>query len=631
MKILLLLFLFLSTLFSSTLESLLDQYEKTAENSLQTVDEKMGHIRIYSQKEMKLMQYHKLSDILKELPLFTLNRNRYGVANPSLAGSKTNVSGFFRFFINDHEISSAQTKSPFITWGDLPLDFIDHVEIYYGQSSFSLGNDSGIYFIRLYTKDPEKENAAEVTSRISNNHTNSNGFTYSSQLGTDWSYLIYLNNTKIRDKADYEGRKLSNDSHRRYLYLDIKNETTSINVGYSDLTKDNYMGYSKDVTPNSGEIYSKDYFFDVSKYFLDDKSIKLNFAFGKNNRKYNEENDEKITLIPYLFSSTQNITKYDEDMDLTKTNAYLSKTFEYKDNNFLAALSMENKKYKINNRTLINSNTSIDVGAFNDFNEESVYSLLFQDDYKIKDDLIIIGNAKYDKYKRKGFLKDSTNSNYRIGTIYTPYKNFGLKSFYTITTVPQDFYSVDFALPVKKELKDQKYRFYTLEGVFTTDNSKFGITYDHVTIRDFIYLSSVGFVNVDHKITTDGWIFDYEYNFENQDKLKLNYYLTSLSEIANNSQSGGYIKYMGEYEKFEYFTLLNYKSAYNYKDVHVGSAYDVSIGSTYNVTKNLSLSLKGENIFNKSTQSLFYDASTKKDFALKDYGRSVTMTLKWVF
>jgi len=631
MRILLLTFFLFSSLFSDTLESLLHEYETTTKNSLQTIDEKMGHVYLYSKKDIQLMQYNKLSDILKELPLFTLNKNRFGVDNPSIAGSKTTTSGFFRFFINDHEISSVYTKSPFLAWGDIPLDFIDHIEIYYGESSFSLGGDSGVYFIRLYTKTPTKENGAELTSRISSSNSSSNGFTYASQLGNDWSYLAYFNNSNLKDDSTYKNKKLHNDSDRRYFYLDVQNDTTNINFGYADVKKDNFMGLSKDVVPNSGELTSKDYFLNVTKYFLRDKSIKGTLSIGRQERKYSETNDEEISLVPFAFSSYQDITEVYEDLEFTKLNAYLSKTFEYKNNNILAAVSVEDKKYKVKNRTIVNANTLINVGQFNDFDEEKVSSFLLQDDYRIKDDLLLIGNVKFDQYKRSGFLSDSNSKLYRVGAIYTPYANFGLKSFYTRTTVPQLFSNIDFALPTNKNLKEQKYNFYTIEGVFTTEKSKLNLTYDHVEIEDFVYAASVGFINVDHKITTDGLIIDYEYNFSKDDKLKLNYYITSLSEIANNSKSGGYAKYMGKYNKFTYFTSLNYKSSFEYKGVHASNAFDFSLGTTYNISKNLNLSLKGENLLDKSTQSINVDAITKQYFTSKDYDRNVSLTLKWVF
>lgn len=148
-------FLF-SSLFSQTLDSLLIQYEDTVDQSLKTVNEKLGHVVIYSQEELRLMQYNNLNDILKELPLMSLGKTQFGSQTPLLTGSKS-VSGFFRFFIDDYEISSAYLQSPSLNWGNLPLDFINHVEVYYGDSSFSLGNTTGVYFIRIYTKNQQKK------------------------------------------------------------------------------------------------------------------------------------------------------------------------------------------------------------------------------------------------------------------------------------------------------------------------------------------------------------------------------------------------------------------------------------------------------------------------------------------
>ena len=124
-KIFLLFIISYTALFSTNLDYLLEEYATVNEKSLQTVDEKLGHVLIYSQKDIKLMQYHKLNDILKEVPLLNLNKNRYGLSSLSLAGTKTTVSGFFRLFINDHEVSSIYNQSAAVSWGELPLDFID--------------------------------------------------------------------------------------------------------------------------------------------------------------------------------------------------------------------------------------------------------------------------------------------------------------------------------------------------------------------------------------------------------------------------------------------------------------------------------------------------------------------------
>lgn len=612
--------IFTNILFAEDINSLLEKYEETNEKSLQTVNEKLGHVVIYSKKELRLMQYNNLSDILKELPMLNYNKDRYGLSNPSLVGTKTAVSGFFRFFINDHEVSSVSSSSSSLSWGDMPLDFIDHIEIYYGNSSFSLGNESGIYFIRMYTKDAQKENAGAITISKSNKSSDFKSFMHSQSFANGWSYLIFASEYRDEDSTDYEDNIISNKEEKKYLYLDIKNDTTKINIGYTEVKKDNFMGLALDSVSDSGEIDSSDYFISLSNYFLEDKSLKTNISYGKNSRKYFEENAEGIAYIPVIdLSNPLTIPKeVKEDLDTSKTDFSISKEFKYQKHNLLGSFNITKKTYT-------------DIGSTNDFDEENTYSLSLQDDYKIHKNLTLISNIKANKYKRAGSIDDSSDIHLRVGAIYTPYENFGVKSFYTQTTLPLNFYNVNFANSSSDEITPQEYKYYTLEGVFTSSNSKFGIIYNNVRIKDFIYLSPIGFINIDHIIRGQGLTFNYEYDFNANNKLKLNYYVSKLSEDLNNSSKGGYVKFMGEHKEFTYFTSLIYRNSYKYYDVNVDASYNLSVGSTYNLSKDLSLSIKGENLLDKSTSSLYQVGFASSDFALEDYQRKVTLSLKWVF
>ncbi|AHJ11848.1 TonB-dependent receptor plug domain-containing protein [Sulfurospirillum multivorans] len=631
MKIIVLLGLLSSLLFSDSLDALLQEYKSTSDNSLQTVNEKIGHVVIYSQKEIRLMQYTKLNDILKELPLFNINTNQFGLTNYSLTGSKTTTSGFFRFFINDHEISSGYDQSTSLSWSDLPLDFVDHVEIYYGESSFSFGNETGIYFVRIYTKSALKENSSEINSWITSKGSNSQSFTNSASFENGWSYLMFLNHEKIKYTSIYNGQKLNTNGTKQYLYADISNETTKINMGYTDVSKNNYAGLAFDATPNSGKSLSKDFFVDVTHSFLEDKSLKANLSVDVNDRSYEEENTQGIAIVPLITFSQYGPSgpkRYSEDLRFIKTNAYLSKSFDVEDNSFIAAVNVKNKTYDVQNRE---SNTNSSIGHFSDFDEETISSLLFQDSYQLRDDLILVANTKLDYYDRNAYLKDSSETLLRVGAIYTPTDNWGFKSFYTQTALAPSFYNVDYADTSKPALTSQQYYIYSLEGVYTQGNSKFGVTFDHVEIDDFLYLSPIGFINIDHRIKTNGLLFDYEYSFSQRDKIHLNYYTSTLSETINNSTKGGYVKFMGGYQKFDYFTSIIYRNGYEYLGLDIPDSFDMSFGVTYHVTKDLSYSLKANNILDRSTQSLYFTNLGSGFFALDDNDRSVTFSIRWVF
>ena len=635
MKIILLIVLSVSLLSADSLDSLLQEYKTTSDNSLQTVNEKIGHVVIYSQKEIRLMQYTKLNDILKELPVLNINTNQFGLTNYSLIGSKTTTSGFFRFFINDHEISSGYDQSTSLSWGDLPLDFVDHVEIYYGESSFSFGNETGIYFVLIYTKSALKENGSELNGLITTKGSHSQSFTNSSSFENGWSYLLFLNQEQIKYTTLYNGQKLNANGDKKYLYTDISNETTKINMGYTDVSKNNYAGLALDATPDSGKNLSKDFFINYTHYFLDDKSLKANLSVDVNDRSYDEANAQGIGLIPVLNFSNMGPTipkNFYEDLRFVKTNAYLSKSFDVEDNSFIAALNVKNKTYDVQNRETTNfMNQTRNVGKYNNFDEETTSSILFQDNYKLSDTLILVANTKFDSYDRNAYLQDSTEMLLRVGAIYTPTENWGFKSFYTQTALPPSFYNVDYADKTHPNLKAQQYYIYSLEAVYTEGDSKFGINYNHVDIDNFLYLTPVGFININRTITTNGLIFDYEYSFSDRDKIKLDYYTSNLSETVNNSTKGGFIKFMGGYQKFDYFTSVIYRNGYEYLNLDIPNSFDMSLGATYHVTKDLSYSIKASNILDKSTKSLYSENFGKTNFALDDNDRSVTFSFRWVF
>lgn len=69
MKTIVLFFLLLLNItFAQSLDDLLQEYQDASEKSLHTLDERMGHVVVYSQQDIRRMQYNTLDDILKELP-----------------------------------------------------------------------------------------------------------------------------------------------------------------------------------------------------------------------------------------------------------------------------------------------------------------------------------------------------------------------------------------------------------------------------------------------------------------------------------------------------------------------------------------------------------------------------------
>ncbi|RXJ67640.1 TonB-dependent receptor [Halarcobacter ebronensis] len=628
-----LILLFFNITFASTLESLLKEYEDTSKESLETLNEKMGYAIVYSQKELKLMQYNRLSDILKELPILTLNRSKHGANNLSLVGSKAETSGYFRLFINDHEVSSTYTQSPFLNWYDLPISLVDHIEVYYGEGSFTLGNETGMKFIRVYTKKGTKQNGGNLKTTFTNRNSNSQEMSYSDFLENDWSYFAYFANQKDSFERYNKNDDLGANSKRQYFFMDFSNSTDKINIGYNSTKQDSYQGLSFDSNSDDGKSNSENFYINYSKFFLKDKSLKLQLSTDIINSKYEESNSDGLAIVGVTGYLGRFIKSYNENTQLIEKSASLSKNFNYEKNNLFTAINVKNSRYKVKNRTI---NNATEIGALSSFDEETSYSIAFQDDYKILDNLVLVGNFKFEKYLRNGNMDDSNEKLYRIGAIYLPTKDLGFKTFYTISHVPPSFYDVDYAYRSNPKLASQEYKYFTVEGTYTLNKSKFALDYFNVHIDDYIYYADpIGFINVDHTIKINGFIFEYIYNLDRNSKIQFNYFVSQLTEIKNNYTDGGYLKYMQDFGNFSYFASVIYRKGFEYTNVDFRDSYELSLGASYTINKNLTFSVKGTNLLNKSTQSVLRDYTTSYTnpniYLIDDNDRTISFSMEWKF
>lgn len=639
--------LFINWAVADSLDTLLQKYEENTQKSLYTIDEKLGNVTIYSQKEIRLMQYRTLSDLLKEFPLSNLNKNRFGALNLSLSGSKTDLSGFFRIFINDHEVSSSYTMSPSSSWMEFPMDIVDYVEIYRGNSSFSLGSSDGVFFIRIYTKDPEKENSSSLYLNLSDNGSSLQALSHSEALKNGWSYLAYASNVFKKDKNTYKTNTLKNDSDSNYVYLNIKKEDTAINFGYTYMDKENFTGLSLDVNPDDAMYKSNDVFIDFSTFFLKDKSLEVKVSHDLNRIRYFELNDINPANLPndgIGVMSVVDVTdpfnttpkEYNSDIKVNKTSALISKKFNFFDNNLLIGANYQYKKYTLDDAYFVNFlNTKTNFNSFSDFNKERRYTLFLQNDYRALKNLLFIFNVKHDWYDRDDNIEDEENTHYRVGSIYNPTNNFGIKAFYTKTSIAPSFYSVDNKSQFEDKLDTQKYEYSDLELVYANNSFRISLLYNNTKMDDFIYYAPVGFINVNHTVEADNFVFDLKYDLFKDHELSFNFFRTNLSEEINNANEGGFLKLSGFNENFEYFSLLIHRCAYSYYDVDVGESYNLNLGVTYNHTKDISLSLKAENILDDSTKSLYKEGLNQDpslgNFALEDFEPKITFSTKWVF
>ena len=190
------LILFVSMFFSSSygdaLDTLLQNYKKESELSNKTKNESAGNLIVYTRDDLERMQVESLKDILKSLRFFAYAENR--IAQPDILNQDpiAYYSKSVRVYLNENELLTAITGSGLILFGDMEMDFIDHVEIYQGFPSFDFGIEPATIVIRLYTKTVEHDEGGRVKATLGTYGANKQN-AYYAHSDDEYSYFVYLN------------------------------------------------------------------------------------------------------------------------------------------------------------------------------------------------------------------------------------------------------------------------------------------------------------------------------------------------------------------------------------------------------------------------------------------------------
>ena len=148
--------------YAEDIQILLEEYEEKADLSNKTKRESLGHLVVFTRKDLEIMGVNTLGEVLRTIPVTNFMPNSFGTGSLSNPGQPVKISTIYRLYIDDHEVSSIHTFSPFLTYDEYPLDTIDHIEIYYSLGAISVSNEPSQIIIKLYTKSPERENLSEI-------------------------------------------------------------------------------------------------------------------------------------------------------------------------------------------------------------------------------------------------------------------------------------------------------------------------------------------------------------------------------------------------------------------------------------------------------------------------------------
>ncbi|ACO03492.1 TonB-dependent receptor plug domain protein [Persephonella marina EX-H1] len=586
-----------------TLTELLKEYKQASDYAQKTRIESLGHVLVFTREDIERMQAFTLADLLQYLKVGWVVPNRFGVENFSFQGTSTGVSTFVRLYINDHEVSSVHTGSPFLTYDNYPLDHIDHVEVYYASGAIRLGDEPASVIIKLYTKKPERENATTFRGTVSNKMDYDNTFIDAREIKSQISYLVMVNKGYLNYENQFiNGQPIYRNLWKNFAYFGFNYYKTFIEFSFARITRNIFQGLSLDAAPEEGKTKSLEYYISLTHYFLNDRSLKVNLTLDGQHRKYYEKNREGI-LIPRVIDIKDPTTipvEYDENVKLYKYTLNVTKEFKTKDNLLLTGFTVKDKHYNVDDRSYKTLTVYKENIRFIDFDRETLTSLILEDQYNITDKNLVIFSLRADKYFRKN-KKDISDYMAKLGFISFLSDRYMVKTYIGRSYFPPTF--LDFELS-KEDLKQSRTKSALIELVYKKDGNKLSVFAGYEKVEDPVI--------PDYKkgYLVNGKDYEYslvalEYNYRQNNNLNLSIgYSKTFSTIEPSllSEETGYFRITGEKDKINFYSELVYKKGFKVSSVDIPDSYNLNAGISYLINENFSLKIKGINILNRGAK-----------------------------
>ncbi len=591
MKTLLLFLTFISLSYAEGIDSLLTDYTKESELSNKTKDESAGSLIVYTRDDLERMQAETLKDILKSLRIFPYAENR--TARPDIMSQDPlpYYSKSVRVYLNETELLTSVTGSGFILFGDMEMDFIDHVEIYQGFPSFDFGVEPATIVIRLYSKNSEHDEGGRVKLTVGSNGSNKQNVYYSDKED-EISYFMYANHTgKKQDTYEHHDETVARDKETNRFYGSIGTQNHTLELHAMKETGDTFLGSLVGFTPQDSS--SKVSFINLStssKFF--DKSLTLNLSYIDNttNFKYNYDATNPNNIAPLSF--------FEQELKEEAFTTSLKKEWKLDAHTMTAGLQYRYKHFDTSNVVLVPPLLPI---APQSYDTENIYSVFLEDSISLNDTNLITLSVMSQLYKREKTIKDENLLQMRLGYIYSD-KNWVSKTFLSSQEFASEPYMV---LHTTNELSAESFISLLQEISYETSKTLSKLVFVYSKNENLLIVDEnspyLQVINSDLESDLYNATAEFTYKFSQKDKLELqaNYFNMSSPQDGQKMEHYHYVaRMLNTIGKFDIYNEFIINSGYT----KVDTGYNYSLGVKYEVNRDFHISLKGDNIFNSGLE-----------------------------
>jgi len=618
------------------LDSLLSQYRFNSDLSKQTKKESAGSVIVYTRDDLEKMQAYNLRDILKIIPMFTLQESHTGQVSLAKAKGSTFNSQFLKLYINDHEVGSVGFGSAMKMWGFVDISYIDHIEVYQIGSSIMSGDEPPGVIIRLYAKNADRDNGGAVTAMGGSRGSSEFNAQYGYK-GEELSTFVYADKHN-ENRADYTSSRspvpVDRDFDSTNFFASLSGDDFSIDIAQFVLESDRFLGFGRLRTPleNRSDLTHK---YIVGTKYFDNKTLKLRLSYDDADH-IQSESDPSGMVLYNMDGSTSLFNDWYFDKSETILDAVIDKELMLGNHDIHIAAQSKFKEFKPKTLTTDGVERSAEITGTTKWD---LYSISLSDDWQVNEKNLFFLNLKYDWYDLNHGGKDFDDYVIRFGHVYNDgtwmWKSFAVRTYGYPVFIQSTYFP--FIQKTNPNLVPEDRRALSTEMAYSTESSSTSLRLLYNTAKNAIALQQNAYINSSATPDFFGIYVTHEYKWTQDHRLSLSwYYGDDDMPTTQSPKMGGLVQFFNTLGKFDIYNELNYRSGFSYttsapsnQHVHVDAGVDYTAGIIYHHNKDLSYFLKGENLLNNMSETP-YPASTYVDYATP-MDRTIRFGMKCLF
>ncbi|RLA72164.1 MAG: TonB-dependent receptor [Epsilonproteobacteria bacterium] len=603
MKHILLLLLIFSFLYSNelVLDDLLKEYEDSESLYKKTKQESAGYLLVYSRSDLDKMQAYSLKDVLKTVRMYTTQVNGTGAIGILNAGAGKTSMPPLKIYIDNFEVTTVVQRNALDMYGDMDIYFVDHIEIYQGGSSLAFGNELGSMVIRLYSKDPSRENSTSIQLSV-DTKSGANLRALDSGVVGEYNYLLYANSAKVEyDTHSKNNQDLSRDAKRYQAHFKLfKENDFSVELDGIINKSDIFGGFGP--APTGDESTRAYGYINATKYFSNNLEISLS-ATQEKKEAFNSD-AEGIQLMDGSGSKTND---FHLDVNSNTYKASIKKKFIHKNSDLLIGAEVLKKVFDVANYD--GFSTPVAFGP----DDVNIYTLFLEELYNLNKNHLLTFSTKLARYQHAKSSKSHNEYSLRVGYIGLLDNSWSTKVFAVKRFIHPNMLQTSFAPPsytVNYNLETVDIHMLSGEVEYKKKKNRLVFGFAYKEIENALALSPVSpgkrmYVNRDSTSSFHRYYLRGEHQFDFDNKITLEVYKV-FKEVDGSPDSGALVQLFNSYDRFDVYNELVYRSGVFIPSLggyEIDPTYDYTLSVAYNMNKHLSIKAKGENLLDKATNS----------------------------